>query len=422
MNLSWDWFFKMKKIVLLLILLSNFLLTFSQGNTQYTNPVRVSSTINSYAEEGYPLISSDGKSMYFVRSFHEENMGGKLAGQDIWMSHGEGADQWTTSSNSFPFINNKNNNVVIGQSRDGSTLYLLNEYSSGSFMKVGLSEWKVGSQEPPVPIKIPGLNITGKYYGFYMHPDAEVLLISAELERSKGMEDIYISVKDTNGIWQEPINVGGAINSSGFEMSPFITDDLQTIYFSSSGRGGRGSADIFYSTRRNEKWNSWRPARNMGKTINSKGFDAYFSIRNGEAYFCSNRDADMSDIYYTRVITNEELLAKLPKPQSVYFSLNTYMIDGQAKEILDDLVKLLKENEQYKVVLSGYTCKTGEEMDNMKLAGLRANSVSDYLQIYGIDDDRIDIEIIGDKQAKHQADDEEVQKLFRKVVIKFAYM
>ncbi|MBT3302279.1 MAG: OmpA family protein [Bacteroidetes bacterium] len=412
----------MKKIAIIYILIFCFFGSKGQKQIQFSEPEKLNSHINSEAEEGFPFLSMDGKSLYYTRTFHPLNVGGKLAGQDIWFSQGTGTDNWTASINDFPLLNNKNNNAIVGQSRDGKTLYLLNVYTSGNFMEYGISSWQIDSDEQPVKMEIPNLFISGKYYGFYMHPDGEVLLISAELERSKGQEDIYITIKDTNGKWQKPINVGGAINSSGFEISPFITDDLQTIYFTSSGRGGKGGADIFMSTKRGKKWNSWRPAKNLGKPINSKGFDAYFMIRNGDAYFSSNRDADHSDIFYTHIITKEELESLLPQPQTVYFGLNSYMISGSSKTILDQIVKLMSENENLHVDLSGYTCKIGNELDNLNLAEMRANSVSDYLQIYGIDDDRIKQQTLGNKEAMKFDDDENIQKSFRKVIINFKYM
>ncbi|MBT4969248.1 MAG: OmpA family protein, partial [Bacteroidetes bacterium] len=129
-----------------------------------------------------------------------------------------------------------------------------------------------------------------------------------------------------------------------------------------------------------------------------------------------------SDIFYTHIITKEELESLLPQPQTVYFGLNSYMISGSSKTILDQIVKLMSENENLHVDLSGYTCKIGNELDNLNLAEMRANSVSDYLQIYGIDDDRIKQQTLGNKEAMKFDDDENIQKSFRKVIINFKYM
>ena len=114
---------------------------------------------------------------------------------------------------------------------------------------------------------------------------------------SKGQEDLYVSLKNGNGEWSKPVNLGSAINTAGFEISPFLTTDKKRLYFASNGHPGLGDADIFYSDRLGNSWETWSVPVNLGDKINSKKFDAYFSIRDSVAYFCSNRDGQFSDLY-----------------------------------------------------------------------------------------------------------------------------
>ena len=93
--------------------------------------------------------------------------------------------------------------------------------------------------------------------------------------------------------------MGSNINSSGFEISPFLSDNDDTLYFASNGFGGYGDADIFYALRNGEGWDSWSNPVNLGEVINSPKFDAYFTIFDHFFYWSSNRDAQMSDIYYS---------------------------------------------------------------------------------------------------------------------------
>ena len=55
-------------------------------NYSFGPPERLSEKVNSPSEESMPLISPDGTRLYFVRTFYEGNLGGKLSGQDIWVS------------------------------------------------------------------------------------------------------------------------------------------------------------------------------------------------------------------------------------------------------------------------------------------------------------------------------------------------
>ena len=60
--------------------------------------------------------------------------------------------------------------------------------------------------------------------------------------------------------------------------APFLSDNDDTLYFSSNGFGGFGDADIFYSLRNGNSWDSWSEPVNLGSVINSPKFDAYFTI------------------------------------------------------------------------------------------------------------------------------------------------
>ena len=52
-------------------------------------------------------------------------------------------------------------------------------------------------------------------------------------------------------------------------ISPFLSDNDDTLYFASNGFGGYGDADIFYALRNGEGWDSWSAPVNLGEVINS---------------------------------------------------------------------------------------------------------------------------------------------------------
>jgi len=47
--------------------------------------------------------------------------------------------------------------------------------------------------------------------------------------------DLYQSTLSDSGEWSDPINLGAVINTSGFEMNPFLSYDGQELYFRSDG-------------------------------------------------------------------------------------------------------------------------------------------------------------------------------------------
>jgi hypothetical protein len=251
--------------------------------------------VNSVAEESLPIFSKDSALLYFIRTMDKRNKGGEYD-QDIWLSYRR-ADGTYGDCKQEGSLNSKYNNGVVGMSADGSEIYLLNTYEGKKDMEKGIAvaRKKGNSWGTPEKIDVPTLDIEGDFYGFHISEDGNVMLISFQGAGTLGLEDIYVSLKSDQG-WSAPINIGSDINTTGFEMSPFLSKNLDTLFFSSNGHGGEGDADIFYSVRK-DSWTSWNKPVNLGKKINSTKFDACFSYSGNTVYWASNRDGELSDIY-----------------------------------------------------------------------------------------------------------------------------
>ncbi|MEO7988381.1 MAG: hypothetical protein ABI663_02510 [Chryseolinea sp.] len=259
-------------------------------------PEKLSLSVNSEAEESMPLLSPDGKILFFTRALYTENVGGKYTGHDIWISEQIGKD-WKKADNRKAGLNNKNNNVVIGVSGSGDVLYLMDASSSKKVGGVYFSKRTSGAWSEREFIPIAGIESNG-FLNFYMSPDFDVLFISMKGKDTKGEEDLYVSIKEASGEWSKPKNLGPTINTTGFEISPFLSDDKKRLYFSSNGHQGMGDADIFVSDRLYGSWEAWSVPQNLGKVINSEKFDAYFSTYGDSVcFFSSNRAGTSSDIY-----------------------------------------------------------------------------------------------------------------------------
>ena len=83
-----------------------------------------------------------------------------------------------------------------------------------------------------------------------------------------GGKDIFFS-KNINGTWDEPINLGPKVNSSGNEMFPFISKEGK-LYFSSDGWIGLGGLDIFVAEKTGKLYSN---VKRLPATINSGSDD-----------------------------------------------------------------------------------------------------------------------------------------------------
>jgi hypothetical protein len=401
----------MRIFVSILLVLFGAVSVLSQELT-FSEPIKLGSNVNSEAEELNPLISADGKTLYFSRAFYDGNTGGKYAGTDIWVSKKDEQGQWMPSVKMGYGWNNKLSNSVIGINQDHSIVYLLNAYSNRSgisFSKLYNGEWSA-----PEFIPIPGIN-RNDFVGFYANPKFDVILISMKGKDSFGEEDLYVSLKDSFGNWTEPKNLGATINTKGFEISPFLTEDKKRLFFSSNGHGGFGDADIFYCDRLFDSWETWSVPKNLGDKINSKSFEAYFSMYDSVGFFSSSRMRDQSEIFvvtkkkiekFVKVETVRQYLSNKEVTDLVGFDPLLRFDDGKSS-LMDNHRQILKrigiaiiskpEIKCYLVALKS------TERSDLEIYQTRLLAILDYLKTIGIEGSRISLgleeEAFNDKEC-----------------------
>jgi len=272
----------------------------------FIKPVKLDSTVNTSCDETSPVISSDGKTLYFSRVLCALNIGGEAAGQDIWFSTKGDDGKWGKALNCKAPLNNKYENSPVAISEDGKTMYVSNIYRGGDKMAPGISVViKKNDTLWDYPKAINFKNFAFKnntFVNFNVSIDGKHIFISRFKKDSTDAEDLFVTHKDDKGVWSDPISLGENVNSIGYETSPYFGSDDSTLYFSSNGWGGYGDADVFMSKRLDNSWKKWSKPVNLGNSINTKGFDGYFSIlANGDAYFVSGDEPNaLGDIYYTK--------------------------------------------------------------------------------------------------------------------------
>jgi outer membrane protein OmpA-like peptidoglycan-associated protein len=388
--------------------------------------------VNTEHEEIMPLISANGKSLYFVRSLSPRNNGGKDGGQDVWVSERVDDTTFTRAVSLGLPINNTGNNAICGISFDGNTIYLTNVYR-GKKMDPGVSVstktetgWSL-----PVSLKIQELNIQRGYLGAHMSKSENTLVLSMKSDKSFGREDLYVTFKDPGtGEWSKPKNLGNTINTVGFETSPFLADGDSILYFSSNGHEGLGDADIYFSKRLDDTWTKWSKPQNLGDFFNGDGFDAYLSIGSDSTVFFAkeNSEKNFCDIYYThqrnlKRVVEEALRKKLPKVDSsllanklskeledqkkaeeelnkrervivsdfdnILFDFAKHDLKPEGRNRLDKLYAYMQKNPSVGVELIGHADSIDTELVNLILSVKRSEEAKNYLIRKGISKRRI---------------------------------
>ncbi|MFD3408289.1 OmpA family protein [Aquirufa sp. HETE-83D] len=293
-----------------------FLLLISEFLMAQKAPENLGSAVNSEFSELNPVISPDGRTLYFGRKSHPANRYGvkgseTIAGsQDIWFSEKVG-DTWSTARRLSEVLNRDQYNTILSISPDGQTILLKGAYVNGAYETRGfsLSNKTTAGWTVPVKVDIPGYEQMSKgknEYG-YLTMDGKAILLAFARKKNSEDDDLFVSFFE-EGRWTRPLELGDEINTKYSETTPFLSADGKTLYFSSDRPGGQGSQDIYLTRRLDDTWQHWRKPQNLGFPINTDEYDAYYSIaaKGDYAYFMSGKGSlGKKDIFRLEVESPE---------------------------------------------------------------------------------------------------------------------
>ncbi len=406
---------------------------------------KLPATINSNYNELMPVISADGKTLFFDRQMHPENTEGQVQNDDIWFSEIDTSGTWKESQRLPKPLNNENNNYVCAISPDGNTMLVANHYDN------------FDTENPVGGVSITYKNAGGKwqnpekviienYYNlsanaeFYLAHNQKTLLMSIEQNDSEGGRDLYVSFyRHDTKTWTSPKNLGTTINSAATELTPFLAADNQTLYFSSNGISGYGETDMFFCKRLDDSWTNWTEPTNMGKPLNSADWDAAYSLdAQGEyAYYISyqtnnSNNTSNSDIFRAKLpislkpapikkidlALNSLTVGQTIQLQHIIFEQGTAQLLEESNEELTALIKLLNENPSMEIEVAGHTDIDGSPIENMKLSQERVKTMKSYLVKRGINASRIRTKAWGSQKPISKNRDEVSKQLNRRVELK----
>ncbi|MVM32362.1 OmpA family protein [Spirosoma sp. HMF4905] len=239
--------------------------------------------VNSEYNEINPMISPDGKTLYYARISHPNNTHGVKGSQDIWYSDLDAASgKWGPGRRmGFP-LNKDEYNCAYSITPDGQTMLIKGQYNNGNYETRGfsLSKKTASGWSPPQKMDIPNyVNMSkGQFDCGFMSADGKVLLMAFSEKKNSKEDDIYVSFRQKDGSWTKPMELGPEVNTKFTETTPFLAPDGATLYFSSNREGGLGSNDIYVCKRVDKTWKHWSKPVNLGPKVNTDGYDAYYTL------------------------------------------------------------------------------------------------------------------------------------------------
>ena len=379
-------------------------------NPVYQISTHTGEVINTGTSDYNPVVSFDEQIMVYMTSlkfYDAMKMSRKVNGE------------WTEPVNITPEVQSDGDQYANSLSRDGTELYLNREDQFNSDIYYSRYEENRWSKSEPL-----NKEINTKFWESHacIGPEGEYLYLASNRKESYGGTDIFVSQRNEEGIWSEPVNLGQGINTELNEDHPFISEDGKVLYFASQGHYNIGGYDIFYSERLPD--GTWAEPRNLGYPLNTTDDDLFFvPIGNGkygyQAIF-AEENLGSRDIYRYEMFESEaDYLAAIAPPeepvepvveetpvvpvipvepqpevktyiiQPVFFGFDRYNLTPEAKSTLDKLVIVMQVLPVMEIEALGHTDSKGPDSYNMMLSKKRSASVVQYLREQGVDGKRI---------------------------------
>ncbi|MDD3877199.1 MAG: tetratricopeptide repeat protein [Bacteroidales bacterium] len=265
------------------------------------NPVNVrisklSSNVNSDFYDASPIVSPDGKTMYFISSrivegFESLEVTDDPSNERIYVSHwDEETNTWGMATRLQNDINNQGHIEGISLSHDGQTIFIFRNIPDDT--KSGEIYFSTRNTDDTWTNAIGiGKPINSSFYesSAAMSPDGNSIYFVSERNGSYGNADIYRSTRLSQNTWGTPENLSAVINSPYEESNIYVHPNGQILYFTSNGHRNMGGFDVFMSKLENGVWT--QPV-NMGYPINTEFDEKHFSLSadGNTAYISSNRE------------------------------------------------------------------------------------------------------------------------------------
>ncbi len=345
----------------------------------WSEPQNLGRNVNSEFWESTPSLSPDKRDLYF-----SSDRPGGYGGRDIWVCHRDDKGNWSQPENLGPKINTPGDESTPFIHADNQTLY---------FNSTGLP----GYSDKP---------------------------------------DLFVTRKLPDGTWSTPENLGYPINTIDDEGSMIVTADGKTAYYSSDRKDTKGGLDIYTFELRKDirplktlwakgkvydvKTNAGLPSTVFLTDVNTRqvvsklqtdeegnylitlpvGKDYAFNVhRKGYLFYSENYNMSGTspDSVFTADIPMEPIEANAKVIlKNVFFDTKKTNLKPESISELDNVVRLMNENPNMKIRISGYTDNVGKPDDNLKLSTGRAVSVVNYLVYKGVRKDRLSYKGFGE--------------------------
>src|SRR5690349_1207529 len=225
--------------------------------------VKMGPEVNTQYDEAAPVISPDGKDLYFFVSNHPENTYGKDNSQDIWVTRKDDKG-WSKAERMGSPLNQNRMNQVFNVLPDGS-LFIRGGRGKD---ELGFSIVSKGRSQTELKVEDFKDMCKGRFYGATMSSDQKHMILYFSEAPLSIKSDLYVS-NNLGDKWSRPVKLN--ITDGNDEYGPFLDPNDKVLYYVSdrADQNKVGGSDIYKVERLDDTWAKWSKPMNMKKPINT---------------------------------------------------------------------------------------------------------------------------------------------------------
>lgn len=327
---------------------------------------------------GHAALSPDEKTLYFV-----SDMPGGFGGTDIWYSDLATDGKWGEPQNAGTTINSAGNEMFPYINADGTLYYSTDGLPGMGGLDIFEAKGKRNNWSKPSNLKYP-VNSAADDFAFISHNDENGVVsgyLSSNRKGGKGEDDIYSFHQAKSKLILSL--AGTTLNKKTGELVTatvtLFSKDRQIIAKQSSD----GSGNFYFEVER--------------------GMD-YSILGQKEKFYSDSVMVSTTGLHLPdtiKVVLKLEPLFEVGKTiaiKNIHYDFDKDNIRKDAAKILDELVRVMRDNPTLEIELGSHTDSRGVDVYNLDLSQRRARSVVSYLTEKGIARSRMTAKGYGETQ------------------------